>query len=434
MERQREEDENKQQQPDQQGEIESGEPELVLHRYHVEGGGVILSSVPLEEAPQPPIVDSQEPETDQRPTPRKTPPFLRIVLMIFCLFLFLDSADTTLTALFSPTATITIIPTSQQITLKSTLQLGRLTTPLTISQSQTIPTTGHGHQDASVATGTLTLYNGLFTPQTIAAGTAFTGQDGIAVVTDQSVTIPANTPPVDGQATVSAHATLPGAAGNIQAGAIRITINNGLLVKNNQFQNGQDARDFQVVTTADIATTAATLTQKVTASMSAALQGQLLPTEQEERLPCHPTTTSDHQPGNQASQVQITVSETCTIIAYNAQELSARATKLLTTQARKQVGTSYRLYGSVQVDILHAIYHQTATPVLLTVTSSGTWVYTVNQQQLLHLIAGKPRRTALAVLTHLPGVQRATISGIADDQELPNDLSHLHLLVILSTF
>jgi hypothetical protein len=46
MERQREEDD--QQQPAQEDE----QLELVIHRYHVEGGGVILSSVPLEEAPQ----------------------------------------------------------------------------------------------------------------------------------------------------------------------------------------------------------------------------------------------------------------------------------------------------------------------------------------------------------------------------------------------
>src|SRR6266702_5537600 len=68
-------------------------------------------------------------------------------------------------------ATVTIIPKSQQVSLNGTLQLGRVLQPITISQSATTHTTGHGHQDARNATGTVTFYNGLFTQQFIASGT-----------------------------------------------------------------------------------------------------------------------------------------------------------------------------------------------------------------------------------------------------------------------
>src|SRR6266568_494403 len=64
-------------------------------------------------------------------------------------------------------ATVTIIPKSQQVTLSGTLQLGRVLQPITISQSQTVATTGHGHQDTRNATGTVTFFNGLFTQQFI---------------------------------------------------------------------------------------------------------------------------------------------------------------------------------------------------------------------------------------------------------------------------
>src|SRR5690348_4511851 len=40
-----------------------------------------------------------------------------------------------------PLATVTIIPKSQTVTLAGSLQLGRVLQPLTISQSQTVPTT-----------------------------------------------------------------------------------------------------------------------------------------------------------------------------------------------------------------------------------------------------------------------------------------------------
>src|SRR5207248_4424920 len=114
-----------------------------------------------------------------------------------------------------------------------------------------------------------------------------------------------------------------GATGNIQAGDINIT-GNTLQVKNNPFSGGQASRDFQVVIKADIDTTAATLTGKVTASMNAALQEQHSPAEQSATLPCHPTIYADHHAGDEASQVQVTVSETCTIIAYDTQQLTAK--------------------------------------------------------------------------------------------------------------
>src|SRR5207253_2619459 len=135
-------------------------------------------------------------------------------LLILCFFLLLDNVSNTIPTLLTPTATITILPKAQQITFTGSLPLGRILSPLTISQSQTIPTTGHGHQDATKATGELTFYNGLFTQQTIPIGTAFTGSDGVQVLTDQSVTIPAANPPQFAEATVTAHTLNPGTAGN----------------------------------------------------------------------------------------------------------------------------------------------------------------------------------------------------------------------------
>src|SRR5438034_963382 len=52
-----------------------------------------------------------------------------------------------------PIATVTIIPKSQTVSLTGTVQLGRLLNPITLSQSQTVPTTGKGHQEARSATG-----------------------------------------------------------------------------------------------------------------------------------------------------------------------------------------------------------------------------------------------------------------------------------------
>src|SRR5207237_9532180 len=90
----------------------------------------------------------------------------------------------------------------------------RLPPALTSSQSPTVQATGRGHQDARAASGTLIFYNGAFSPQTINAGTVYTGSSGVQVATDQTVTIPAASPPYLGQASITAHAVNPGSSGN----------------------------------------------------------------------------------------------------------------------------------------------------------------------------------------------------------------------------
>src|SRR5260370_18564837 len=93
--------------------------------------------------------------------------------------------------LFNPlTVSVTLAARSQQVSLTGTLQLGRVLNPITLSQSQTVPTTGHGHQDAKQATGYITFYNGQLTSVFIPAGTTLTGNSGVQIITDQDANIP----------------------------------------------------------------------------------------------------------------------------------------------------------------------------------------------------------------------------------------------------
>src|SRR5262249_43387798 len=125
---------------------------------------------------------------------------------------------------------------------------------LTISQSQTTPATGKGHQSARAATGYLTLYNGQFQQIFIAGGTILTGASGVQIITDYDTTIPAANPPSFGQASVSAHAISPGVRGNIPAYDInQACCAVSVLAKNTQpFTGGQDERTYTTVTHKDI--------------------------------------------------------------------------------------------------------------------------------------------------------------------------------------
>src|SRR5205085_6874223 len=123
---------------------------------------------------------------------------------------------TLLALLTYPTVTIAIVPVTKQSALTTPLALPtRTLAPVTLTRSLTAPATGRGHQDARPAAGVLTLYNGSFSAQTIAAGTVLTGSDGVKVVTDATVMLAPNTPPVDGKASVAAHALQAGSVGNI---------------------------------------------------------------------------------------------------------------------------------------------------------------------------------------------------------------------------
>jgi len=380
-------------------------------------------------------------ESTSTPVIRQQDSFISAYLFVcFSLFLILSTLTFQLYSMFNPPiATITIIPKSQTVTLSGTVQLGRVLPPLTISQSLTTPATGKGHQIAKAATGYITFYNGQFQSVTITAGTILTGASGIQIVTDQDATIPARNPPSYGQVTVSAHAINAGVSGNIPAYDInQVCCETSVLAKNiNSFYGGQDERNYQTVAMKDIVTISTPLKTAVTQSMHGALQGQLQQGEALQLIPCTPTVTSDHPIGAEATQVKVTVSQSCSAVVYNSQELETKATAYLQTQAQHKTGAGYSLFGTVQIHVTQAIISST-TPhlVFLSFHATGTWIYGISpaaQQQIKHLIAGKTTHDAQTLLASMPGVEQASIrlSGFGDNTRLPKNNGYMHLTIFI---
>ncbi len=397
----------------------------IIHVYPVAGGGVLFTRTPIEEDTEP--IYTQPPKNILDPVVIGVL-FLSVLIPLSCIIFQLY-------ILFNPPiATITIIPKSEQITLTGTLQLGRQLNPITLSQSQITQTTGHGHQDATQATGELIFYNGQATIQTIAVGTIFTGADGIEVATDQAVTIPAGNPPTYGQATVSAHAINTGSAGDIVSGDINTTITIAVFVKNTQaFHGGQDERNYQTVAKSDIDTIAGALKPNLMQSMQGALQGELKNGEALQTNPCTSTTTADHQTGQEAIQVKVTVSETCSAVAYNSQQLETRVMQLLIIQAEKKLGTGYSELGNPQVSVTTASAQN--KKVVVSFNAQGLWIYalaTQEQQNIKKLIAGKTKEKALQLLLSLPGIERISMhmSGFGDESRVPKDTRSIHFVII----
>lgn len=355
-------------------------------------------------------------------------------------------------AVLAPTPTITLIPSARDLGSTTTIMVvsgtpigggrmqGRLLPSLTLTQARTVPATGKGHQDAQYAVGTITFYNGLLLFQTVEAGTRLAGSGGVQVVTDHVAVIPpalATTPPTYGQVTVSAHATQTGPQGNIPVrGVNEACCLPSVLAQNTvAFRGGQSERDYPVVTRADLDHVVNSLTGTLTQGEHAALTAQLTPGEALVPPTCTRAVTTDHQPGEEAAAVIVTVAERCTAVAYQSAALQDEAGQALTREATRQLGTRYGLIGTMQVSVLQASLtaNQKQGIAIMSVRVEGTWSYQFSQdelQQIKRLVAGKTPRQAQLTLLRVPGIEKMIITGIGENQRLPKDIASIHLLLL----
>ncbi len=382
------------------------------------------------------VIEIAPPEVSEDHAPPKQKPYwLLIPFTIFLCVVFV--AGSLLLPVLTPSATITLIPVEKNVSITTTIQVqGRQLAQLTLMQSIIVAATGKRHQTATRAEGTITFYNGLLSSQTIAAGTILTGNDGVHVITDQAAIILAGNPPIYGQVTVPAHAVLAGPQGNIPAYDINTACcATSVVAKNTQaFTGGADARDYTVVTRGDIQNAASSLKVTLSQSENAALQAQLHSGEELITPSCTPNISSNHKPGDEATQITVTVSETCPGIAYVAHKVHALATQLITSDAISKLGAQYALVGDIQVSMVHAaIINPRQGRATIIVQVTGTWVYQITpeiQYRFLHLIAGMNTQQALRTLLQFPGIAGAQITVKGGNRTLPQDPHRIHITIL----
>ncbi len=343
--------------------------------------------------------------------------------------------------ILSTTLTVTALATGkpEQARKQVAARLLEVGSPI---QSQTVPTTGTGHAPARVGEGTLTFYNAAPYSQTLAAGTLLTGADGVEIVTDAPAVIPAGNPPIEGEATVPAHATAIGPQGNIAPLDLNgLCCMAGISVKNTMaFHDGQYAYDYPMVTQADIDQAAGPLLATLTAATQERLHAQVSPNERlVGQVQCQPAVTPDHPVGSNASQVTVNVSVTCHAQAYDYGAVVRLVTGVLMQQAMTTLGTGYALRGTISTTITPAGAPPHAKPGTLTllVTGQGAWVYQVNppeQARLTKLIVGLSRQQAIQVLQqqeagHLAAIHIQATGLWTDGTRLPADPVRIHLVV-----
>ncbi len=422
----------------------------------------------VEEA-DPPTVEStladtsDEQETQTAPTEQETtelpfPPLPRkprrrvlpFVIGALCLLLAVALGTVTFLTMFAPSATVTIIPVSTRITTTRTVTIvsrnanaaqqqvpGRLLDTITLSQAKTVPTTGIGHQQAQAAHGLITFYNALPTPQTIPAGELLIGADGVEVVTLQDAVIPAGTLAINGRVTVPAQAVNAGPQGNIAANDMYgKCCRDDVFVSNGPFRGGQDARSYQMVTQQNIDSVVSGIKASLDQSVQAALRQQVQPNETLiTPVPCTSNVITDHKAGEEASHVQVTVSETCTGEVYDTKALYDLLMQAMTQQATGQLGDGYGLVGDIQTSVTKATLNAHQGTATLQVKVISTWTYQFSQAQQAQIklaIRGKSKEEAITLLLHMPGVQTVSIST-GNGDAIPTDVQRIHLNFVVLT-
>ena len=410
---------------------------------------------PLEEhlAEQDQIVGSAAPPEQADPStqpPSRSKRKLHVVMVVGCLAVVgVLAGMLAALALVPPTATITIVPVATPISNTMLVTVvtgtpsfaqhevqGRLLSSLAMSQASTVPTTGTGTQEARAAQGTVTLYNAALSAQVIPAGTLLTGTDGVEVVTEQEAALPAGSLSLNGQVSVLAHASVSGPTGNIRAGDLYgPCCRANVFVQNSAaFTGGQDARSFPMVTQQDIDQAVSMLKASLASSVQAAVQAQVRPGEHViTPVPCTPVVTPNHRAGEEADQVTIIMSESCTAETYDDAAVETLLTESTTHKTTAQLGAGYVLTGELQTAILHSSIQDAQRGVVtLEVKGAGLWTYQFTNAQLDQMkqqIAGKSKAEATALLLHTPGVRSVSLS-LAGTSTLPRALDTLRVVVV----
>jgi hypothetical protein len=351
----------------------------------------------------------------------------------------------------SPTATITITPLSKDV--KDTFVLTAVTgTPdatkrqvqarklsyTTPSQSNTVPATGQISTKAIQATGVLTFYNGNQVEYTVSAGTVFTDSHGVQVENVGAVFIPAGNPQTGyGHTTASAIAVLGGTNGDIKAldfNLFQCCGSNAVSVTNaSAFTGGQDPQHYTGVSQSDIDGAASPLKTSQTQSAQKSLQAQIHGNEQlVNPAQCSTNMISNHNAGDRANSVTVTVTATCTGEVYDQQAARTLATSLLMAEARKNLDSTYILQDNkIATQITLASIIDTHGTVSLDVKAEGIWVYQFSdamKQSLAKLIAGKSEAAAKTLLLQQMGVSDVQIS-ISSGTTLPTDPANITIAI-----
>lgn len=363
----------------------------------------------------------------KRPIPRRWG-----ILLCSCLLILSTVFSTILILLFTATATITVELQKKPVSFQQTFTIP-VTHTFTNTKflTQTAKATGSGHQDATHATGFVTFFNALQTPQTITAGTLLVGADGTHIITNEDAFIPAGSLATNGQVTVSAHVTTSGSQGNIQAGDFSgPCCRDYVFARTGQFTGGQDERNFTVVSQSDVNNIHSILDSSLDSRVQADLQGQISKQEVLSSPVCNQIASVNPQVGEEAQEVTVTLTKKCSAVSYNQVDFANQVDKYFKTIVGTKFESSYTPVGSPQISILSTSIKENTVKISAIV--NGTMVYhfrKADMDKLKRLVAGKSKEQVGQIILKWHDIRMVGIELQYSQNSLPNDPERIKVRV-----
>jgi hypothetical protein len=351
------------------------------------------------------------------------------ILLCSCFLVLATIVATIFIILFTANANITVILIKKPVSFQQTFTIPTTHTfpNVTTTLSQTAKTTGTGHQDATYATGLVTLYNALPSPQEVPQGQLLIGTDGIHIVTDQDAYIPAGTLSVNGQVTVSAHTTTRGSQENIAAGDISgACCRDYVFARNSQFSDGQDARDFSVVSKPDVDTLTQSLSSQVDQQIQQDFAKQILSTETMTPPLCSQAVGVTPSLGEEATTVTVSITKTCSAASYSQASFMEQVQK----QMQTIVGKNYSPVGNPQVKIVNTSVKENSVKISALV--NGTMIYhfrKADMDALKRRVAGKSKEQVGSIILKWHDLQLVGIQLQYNQDTLPSDPAKIKVRV-----
>ena len=202
----------------------------------------------------------------------------------------------------------------------------------TTSGSSTVATSGQQTSAGTHANGTLLFVNSGQTPVDITNGFTFTASNGVQIRLDQRVVVPPHDNGNDNSVKAMATAVLSGQGGNIAAEALNTPCCGGLVVVSNPqpFNGGSDGGVTHLVAQSDLDSVKNALVPGLQQKAQQQILSQIQANEIQAGTPTYSIhLTSDHQVGDQATQVNVTVTVTAVALVYNARVARDLASQLL---------------------------------------------------------------------------------------------------------
>lgn len=337
---------------------------------------------------------------------------------------------------FSKTYAVNATPGSTDPTLNP---IGaRAISTTTTATTLTVAATGSQQVPATYASGVLALGDGNAYKPIPAGSYAIRSNSGVDIEFYISSPIPTNARP-----NISARAMNPGPGGNIKKydvnGMYDFPNNASIYLINYQpFSGGRNGYNVTAVSQSDITNATDQLTQQLQSGLAAdqaALKGQLASSEQlldPANIKCQPSVKANRHAGDQAGDVTVTGTMTCSAIAYLPAKLQTYGTDLLAKDAATQGSESYTLSGQTQEKIQDIF--ATGKTLSFDLNVQGLYVLQLSPNmsaRFASLVAGKTQADAQTILLKQTGVLKVSLQVAGGfGTALPSSAKDIHITIL----